>query len=69
MHGVSDAAARGSGDQRFLVWICQRGSLHEVEIDSVLTVDLIDEPGEPIRAALDRVLEMLRARLLGSAVE
>jgi hypothetical protein len=52
-----------------LVWICQRGSLHEVEIDSVLTVDLIDEPGEPIRAALDRVLEMLRARLLGSAVE
>ena len=31
---------------------------------SVLTVDLIDEPGEPTRAALDRVLELLRAKLL-----
>ena len=31
---------------------------------SVLTVDLIDEPGEPTRAALERVLQMLRAKLL-----
>jgi dienelactone hydrolase len=31
---------------------------------SVLTVDLIDEPGEPTRAALDRVLALLRAKLL-----
>jgi len=31
---------------------------------SVLTVDLIDEPGEPTRAALDQVLEFLRIRLL-----
>ena len=30
---------------------------------SVLTVDLIDEPGEPTRAALDRVLAMLRKKL------
>ena len=33
---------------------------------SVLTVDLIDEPGEPTRAALDRVLAMLQAKLLPS---
>jgi dienelactone hydrolase len=31
---------------------------------SVLTVDLIDEAGEPTRRALERVLEMLRAKLL-----
>jgi len=31
---------------------------------SVLTVDLIDEPSEPTRAALDRVLALLRAKLL-----
>ena len=31
---------------------------------SVLTGDLIDEPGEPTRAALDRVLELFRERLL-----
>jgi hypothetical protein len=30
---------------------------------SVLTVDLIDEPGEPTRAALDRVLALLRKKL------
>jgi dienelactone hydrolase len=30
---------------------------------SVLTLDLIDEPGEPTRAALDRVLDMLRKKL------
>ena len=31
---------------------------------SVLTGDLIDEPGEPSRAALDQVLELFRSRLL-----
>jgi dienelactone hydrolase len=31
---------------------------------SVLTGDLVDEPGEPTRAALDRVLELFRTKLL-----
>ena len=31
---------------------------------SVLTRDLIDEPGEPTRAALDQVLDLLRGKLL-----
>jgi hypothetical protein len=31
---------------------------------SVLTEHLIDEPGQPTRAALDQVLDLLRARLL-----
>lgn len=31
---------------------------------SVLTADLIDEPGTPTRDALDRVLQLLRAKLL-----
>jgi dienelactone hydrolase len=31
---------------------------------SVLTLDLIDEPGEPTRAALDQVLDLLAGRLL-----
>ncbi len=34
---------------------------------SVLTGGLIDAPGEPTRAALDRVLELLRRRLLPDA--
>jgi dienelactone hydrolase len=34
---------------------------------SVLTADLVDEPGTPTRAALDRVLELFRTRLLASA--
>jgi hypothetical protein len=34
---------------------------------SVLTRDLIDEPGQPTRAALDRVLAMLRNKLLPDA--
>jgi dienelactone hydrolase len=33
---------------------------------SVLTGDLIDEPGEPTRAALEQVLDLLRSRLLAS---
>ena len=31
---------------------------------SVLTEHLVDEPGQPTRAALDQVLELLRTRLL-----
>ena len=31
---------------------------------SVLTLDLIDEPGQPTRAALDQVLELMRTKLL-----
>jgi dienelactone hydrolase len=34
---------------------------------SVLTEHLIDEPGQPTREALDRVLELLRSRLLVKA--
>jgi dienelactone hydrolase len=33
---------------------------------SVLTVDLIDEPGQPTREALEQVLGLLRARLLSA---
>jgi dienelactone hydrolase len=36
---------------------------------SVLTEDLIDEPGECTRAALDRVLAFFRQRLLGEAAQ
>jgi dienelactone hydrolase len=35
---------------------------------SVLTRDLIDDPGQPTRAALDQVLTMLRGKLLGMPV-
>ena len=31
---------------------------------SVLTGDLIDEPGQPTRAALDQVLDLFRTKLL-----
>ncbi len=31
---------------------------------SVLTGDLVDEPGSPTRAALDQVLELFRTKLL-----
>jgi dienelactone hydrolase len=34
---------------------------------SVLTLDLVDEPGHPTRAALERVLEFLKERLRGGA--
>ncbi|MEZ5179311.1 MAG: dienelactone hydrolase family protein [Acidimicrobiales bacterium] len=34
---------------------------------SVLTEDLVDEPGHPTRDALDQVLELFRSRLLGAA--
>ncbi|HEX2804697.1 MAG TPA: hypothetical protein VHN80_00835, partial [Kineosporiaceae bacterium] len=32
---------------------------------SVLTGDLVDQPGTPTRAALDRVLDLIRTTLLG----
>jgi dienelactone hydrolase len=35
---------------------------------SVLTEHLIDEPGQPTRAALDQVLDLFRRKLLGAAV-
>jgi hypothetical protein len=35
---------------------------------SVLTRDLVDEPGEPTRAALKEVLELFRTRLLAPRV-
>jgi hypothetical protein len=35
---------------------------------SVLTADLIDEPGEPTRAALEQVLALFRDKLLGPGV-
>ncbi|MFC7303919.1 dienelactone hydrolase family protein [Streptomyces monticola] len=34
---------------------------------SVLTEHLVDEPGQPTRAALDEVLDLFRTRLLGAA--
>ncbi len=34
---------------------------------SVLTEHLVDEPGQPTRAALDRVLDLFRAKLLTGA--
>jgi len=34
---------------------------------SVLTTDLIDEPGEPTRAALDQVLAFFRDKLIGAS--
>jgi hypothetical protein len=34
---------------------------------SVLTEHLIDEPGQPTRAALDLVLDLFSERLLGAA--
>ncbi len=33
-------------------------------IDAVATGDLVDEPGEPTRAALDQVLDLFRRRLV-----
>jgi dienelactone hydrolase len=36
---------------------------------SVLTADLVDEPGHPTRAALDRVIEFYRDRLSAPAVD
>jgi dienelactone hydrolase len=45
-----------------------RGNPHGIKksAHSVLTLDLVDEPGHPTRAALDQVLAFLRERLLAS---
>lgn len=45
-----------------------RGNPHGIKrsAHSVLTLDLVDEPGHPTRAALERVLAFLRERLLDS---
>src|SRR5918995_6724748 len=45
-----------------------RGNPHGINkrAHSVLTLDLVDEPGHPTRAALERVLAFLRERLLDS---
>jgi dienelactone hydrolase len=40
---------------------------HRKGAHSVLTEDLVDEPGTPTRAALDRVLQLFRDRLLAPA--
>ena len=37
---------------------------HKAAAHSVLTEDLIDEPGQPSRDALEQVLEHFRSRLL-----
>ena len=37
---------------------------HPKVAHSVLTTDLVDEPGQPTRAALDQVLDLFRTRLL-----
>jgi dienelactone hydrolase len=46
-----------------------RGNPHGIKrsAHSVLTLDLVDEPGHPTRAALERVLAFLKERLLTPA--
>lgn len=58
---------RELGDR--FIWVdidSRRGNPHGIRrrAHSVLTLDLVDEPGHPTRAALDRVLDFLRERLL-----
>ena len=45
-----------------------RGNPHGIKkrAHSVLTMDLVDEPGHPTRAALQQVLAFLQERLLAS---
>jgi dienelactone hydrolase len=40
---------------------------HKTAAHSVLTQDLVDEPGQPTRQALDQVLELFRTKLLQPA--
>lgn len=58
------------GDGFVAVELAQ-GDGHPAELlrqhHSVLTAGLVDAPGEPTRAALDRVLELMRRRLLSAA--
>lgn len=58
---------RELGDR--FIWVdidSRRGNPHGIRrrAHSVLTLDLVDEPGHPTRDALDRVLDFLRERLL-----
>lgn len=77
--GLRFSHDKGSPAERFATLRRALGDAFEgIEIDSspgnahgiptrahsVLTVDLVDEPGHPTRAALDRVMEFLRERLL-----
>jgi dienelactone hydrolase len=76
--GLRFSADRGCPVERFTTLRRELGGGFEaIEVDSspgnphaiptrahaVLTVDLVDEPGHPTRAALDRVLEFLDQRL------
>lgn len=80
--GLRFSADRGSPGERFARLRQEFGAAFEgIEIDSsegnphgikstahsVLTVDLVDEPGHPTRAALDRVVSFLAQRLRPSA--
>jgi dienelactone hydrolase len=80
--GLRFTADRGSPGERFGTLRRELGDAFEgIEIDSspgnpygiskrahsVLTVDLVDEPGHPTRAALDRVMAFLAARLKAPA--
>jgi dienelactone hydrolase len=76
--GLRFSADRGCPAERFATLRRELGEAFEgIEIDSspgnpygipasahsVLTVDLVDRPGHPTRAALERVLEFLQQRL------
>ena len=78
MLGLRFSADKGSPPERFETLRRELGDAFEgIEIDSspgnpagiparahsVLTVDLVDEPGHPTRLALDRVLAFLTERL------
>jgi dienelactone hydrolase len=80
--GLRFSADRGSPGERFARMRQEFGEAFEgIEIDSsegnpygikktahsVLTIDLVDEPGHPTREALDRVLAFLAQRLKPSA--
>jgi dienelactone hydrolase len=62
-----DTLRRELGDKFIAVEIdSSKGNPHGIKrsAHSVLTLDLVDEPGHPTRAALDQVLEFFRDRLL-----
>ncbi len=62
-----DTLRRELGDAFIAVEIdSSRGNPHGIKwrAHSVLTLDLVDEPGHPTRAALERVLAFLQERLL-----
>jgi dienelactone hydrolase len=62
-----DTLRRELGDAFIVVEIdSSRGNPHGIKkrAHSVLTLDLVDEPGHPTRAALDQVLAFLKERLV-----